>query len=83
MNEYRPHQARETLIAMMEAQVERAKEETRRAREMSAKVKAVLQGLAVEVRDGEASVEQEREAEVDDSEEKMVWEVIEKEVGIF
>lgn len=66
---------------MMEAQVDRAKEETRRAREMGAKVKAVLEGLAVEVRDGEAAVEREGDEEVDDVEERMVWEAVGKEVG--
>lgn len=45
MNDYRPHQARETLIAMMEAQVTKGQEEGRGAREMGARVKAVLEGL--------------------------------------
>lgn len=45
INEYRPHQARETLIKKMEEQVERKKREIEGVRKMSEKVRSVLDGF--------------------------------------
>lgn len=85
MNEYRPHQARETLIMMMEGQVERCREETRVGRGVRERVKGVLGGLGVvpdagwggggmrEIGGGKNRGREE--------EEKRVWEVLEREVG--
>lgn len=79
INEYRPHQARETLIVMMEGQIKRAREEGRGAREMVERVKTVLSGLARgdEDRYGDLGREEGRE----EGEERSVWEVVGREVG--
>jgi mediator of RNA polymerase II transcription subunit 7 len=45
INEYRPHQARETLIGLMEQQVERKKAEVEGVKKMAAKVKETLEGF--------------------------------------
>lgn len=59
INEYRPHQARETLIRIMEEQVGRKKAEVQGIRDMHGKVEAVLEGFGKAV-NGETG--QEREA---------------------
>lgn len=46
INEYRPHQARETLIRLMEQQVERKKAEVEGVRAMTAKVTQTLDSFA-------------------------------------
>lgn len=79
VNEYRPHQARETLIVMMEEQVKRAREEGKGAREMVARVKTVLGELASGDVDGDGELGYEEEKE--EGEERRVWEVVGKEVG--
>ncbi len=79
VNEYRPHQARETLIVMMEGQVKRAREEGRGAREMVERVKTVLRGLARGDGDGEGVLG--REEGKEEGEERRVWEVVGREVG--
>ena len=48
INEYRPHQARETLIRKMEAQVLRKKAEIESVRKMGERVRAVLDGFEKE-----------------------------------
>jgi mediator of RNA polymerase II transcription subunit 7 len=45
LNEYRPHQARESLILMMQDQLERSKAETEGILRMKAEVETVLAGL--------------------------------------
>ncbi|KAI4226951.1 MAG: hypothetical protein L6R36_002765 [Xanthoria steineri] len=99
VNEYRPHQARETLIQMMEEQVERCRAETKGCKDVCAKVRKVVED--VESRE-EASrkvtttgVEEEEEvhrpsmksrgdeALGGEGMEKKVWDIIEKEVGDF
>lgn len=49
INEYRPHQARETLIREMERQVERKKREIEGVRKMEERVGEVLEGFGREV----------------------------------
>jgi mediator of RNA polymerase II transcription subunit 7 len=49
INEYRPHQARETLIREMERQVERKKREIEGVRKMKERVGGVLDGFGREV----------------------------------
>lgn len=81
VNEYRPHQLRETLIAMMEAQVVRCREEGEKAREMGRRVKEVLEGMGGggwEERVGKMGNEGGDENE---EEERRVWEVVWREVG--
>jgi mediator of RNA polymerase II transcription subunit 7 len=45
INEYRPHQARETLIRLMEQQVERKRAEVEGVKRMAGKVKETLDGF--------------------------------------
>ncbi len=45
INEYRPHQARESLIAMMQAQLDRTRAETNAIRDARERVERVLEGL--------------------------------------
>ena len=53
LNEYRPHQARESAIATMQLHLERTRAETEEIRVQLAKAKDVLKGLAgVQVPDG-------------------------------
>ncbi|EPE25331.1 Mediator hinge subcomplex-like protein [Glarea lozoyensis ATCC 20868] len=56
INGYRPHQARESLILMMEEQLERSRAETRGIREGKEKVEVILEGLG-KVKMGEEVVE--------------------------
>ncbi|KAI9803569.1 MAG: hypothetical protein M1825_001912 [Sarcosagium campestre] len=51
LNEYRPHQARETLILMMEEQLAATRAETARLREAKASVEDALKDLDTRVRD--------------------------------
>ncbi|CAG8953655.1 hypothetical protein HYFRA_00010114 [Hymenoscyphus fraxineus] len=46
LNEYRPHQARESLILMMQDQLEKSRAETKGIMEMKEKVEGILEGLA-------------------------------------
>ncbi|KAI9734000.1 MAG: Mediator of RNA polymerase II transcription subunit 7 [Cirrosporium novae-zelandiae] len=46
INVYRPHQARESLINIMEEELDRKREETKELREIKAKVESTLEGLA-------------------------------------
>lgn len=91
VNKYRPHQARETLIHMMEEQVERCKAETRACKDACERVRGVLEqteegkGLIQPVLGAEeksqSKVEKDRESKM--KAEKRIWEVIEQEVGSF
>lgn len=77
MNEYRPHQLRETLIASMEAQLARCRAEGARAREMAGRVRGVLEGVGRGVGEGEG----EGKGDAGEEEERRVWEVLGREVG--
>ncbi|KAI4139209.1 MAG: hypothetical protein L6R39_006416 [Caloplaca ligustica] len=91
VNEYRPHQARETLINLMEEQMERCKAETKACREACEQVRGVLE--KVEDGDGlvqpDSGVEKGDRGELGKSQdlkmvtEKKIWDVIQQEVGIF
>lgn len=50
LNLYRPHQSRESLIAMMEEQLEKAREEIQEMDEMKARVETYLRELEAEGR---------------------------------
>lgn len=88
INEYRPHQARESLILMMEAQIERCRAEVRGIGEVRARVEGILEGLG---REGGLGVgggvgEGGAEEEVGEEggrrgEERRVWEALERELG--
>lgn len=85
MNEYRPHQARETLIEMMEEQIRREREETKEAKEMVRRVRETLERIAADDNGDEKAMGMEDRGEenepVEDDEEKIVWRVLEREVG--
>ncbi|KAI9873281.1 MAG: Mediator of RNA polymerase II transcription subunit 7 [Pleopsidium flavum] len=85
INEYRPHQARETLIGMMEEQVERCRGEVRGVREMREKVEGILEGLGRGGAVGEEVVEveevEERKGRRRREEDRRVWEALERELG--
>ncbi|KAI0009359.1 MED7-domain-containing protein [Xylariaceae sp. FL0662B] len=56
INEYRPHQARESLIAMMQAQLDRTRAETNAIRDAKDKADRIMEGLgSLKVEDGLAS----------------------------
>lgn len=59
INEYRPHQARETLIREMERQVERKRGEVEGVRRMGERVREVLRGIGKGVVEAEAEAEAE------------------------
>ncbi|KAF2651531.1 mediator of RNA polymerase II transcription subunit 7 [Lophiostoma macrostomum CBS 122681] len=86
VNEYRPHQARETLINMMEDQLEKKKAEVEDVRQMKQKVEDVLAELARQGPDGAASAAQEENA-AQSAEEKRkhvqrdTWHVLDELLG--
>lgn len=86
INEYRPHQARETLIVMMEEQVERCRGEVNGVREMREKVEGILEGLRRDsgvrgLADGEEVTEVEKKARRRSEEDRRVWEALEMELA--
>lgn len=85
LNEYRPHQARESLILMMEEQLDRARSETAGIESMRVKVEGILSGLGqAKLADGEGEGEKEQEdggqAEEGDAE-VAIWEELRREFG--
>ncbi|KAI9834040.1 MAG: hypothetical protein M1819_003325 [Sarea resinae] len=83
INEYRPHQARESLIMMMEEQLERSRRETEGVRQIKEKVERILEelGKGADVSDeGMISGRSERtQAERRVDEQRRIWEALEKE----
>lgn len=85
LNEYRPHQARESLILMMEAQLARSKAETKGIEDMKAKVEGILAGL------GQANMGSEEVEEYKDDKKniedyngvKEVWDELHREYGLI
>ncbi|OAL52533.1 mediator of RNA polymerase II transcription subunit 7 [Pyrenochaeta sp. DS3sAY3a] len=61
INEYRPHQARETLIAKMEEQVQRKRGEVEGVRKISERVREVLRGFGAEAPGEEGGKQGERD----------------------
>lgn len=86
VNDYRPHQARETLIMMMEDQLERKKAEVEGIRKMRDKIDDMLDGLGQEglERAGEgntAEIVQPSQAERARQAQKEIWHALEEELG--
>lgn len=89
MNGYRPHQARETLILMLEEQLERVGGETKGIGEAVERARGVVEELSKEGAggggddrkggSGRRSVEGRKVRR--EREDKRVWEVLEREVG--
>jgi mediator of RNA polymerase II transcription subunit 7 len=86
INEYRPHQARQTLIAKMEEQVRKKKEEVEGVRRMGEKVREVLAGFGgVDGEDksgdgGEETIEDSIQSIQEDRRrvQKGMWEVVDE-----
>ncbi|KAL8765729.1 MAG: hypothetical protein Q9209_007294 [Squamulea sp. 1 TL-2023] len=93
VNEYRPHQARETLIHMMEEQIKRCKAETQGCRDVCDRVKKVIEDVESQEasRKPTAGLESVHPPTTRsgnktirvNATEKRIWEVIENEVGAF
>lgn len=84
LNEYRPHQARESLILMMEAQLARSKAETKGIESMKAKVEGILAGLG-QVNIGNEEVEEHKDDKTnleDYNGVKEVWDELHREYGV-
>ncbi|KAF1938719.1 hypothetical protein EJ02DRAFT_16353 [Clathrospora elynae] len=88
INEYRPHQARQTLIWKMEEQVKRKKEEIEGVRKAGGKVREVLeefarstgslvQGTGVEKKDDVVLPEQDRTGDA----QRLMWEAMDDILG--
>jgi mediator of RNA polymerase II transcription subunit 7 len=69
INEYRPHQARETLIREMERQVERKRKEIEGVKQMKERVSEVLEGFGRDV-PGEKTGETNEEPAISSEEER-------------
>ena len=67
INDYRPHQAREALIELMEGEIERCRKETKKAEEMGEAVKTVLESMA-RTAEVEGKIKEENEKETQDEE---------------
>lgn len=88
INGYRPHQARETLILMLEEQLQRVKGETKDIGEAVERARGVIEELSKE---GAGGVDDESKGSLGKSveererrrvwEDRRVWEVLEREVG--
>ena len=85
LNEYRPHQARESLILMMEEQLERARSETSGIEGMRVKVEGILSGLGqAKLTGGEGEGENGHglDGKAEDGDvEVAIWEELRREFG--
>ncbi|KAJ5081819.1 hypothetical protein NUU61_010083 [Penicillium alfredii] len=86
LNLYRPHQARESLIMMMEEQLDRTRDEIRQMDKAQAEIEAALNQLQVEGRQTGSAQQAAEEAgvsktqnsrAVDDS--RLIWDLLDKE----
>jgi len=79
LNEYRPHQARESLILLLEEQVAKSKAEIDGVMKMKEEVNRTLEGLSeLKGTDGEDNPEK-NEDKGTDAGSKDVWDALEKE----
>lgn len=85
LNLYRPHQARESLIMMMEEQLARSREEIKQMDKVKADIEGVLERLQTEgshtatAQPSNASQlkEQDRKA---DSDSRLIWDLLDQEI---
>ena len=94
VNQYRPHQARETLVQMMEEQVERCRVETQGCKDVCERVRKVVadvEGWEGSTMSKMAPEEEEHRPNIKSKEanlgvgaaEKRVWDIIKQEIGAF
>ncbi|QDS72095.1 hypothetical protein FKW77_003396 [Venturia effusa] len=88
INEYRPHQARESLILMMEKQIQKKRDEIDKVKSMKEKVDTLLTGLGKEELDGTPDTLLSNEgsiaisaAELWKREQRAVWNALDEELG--
>lgn len=84
MNGYRPHQARETLILMMEEQIEKVRGETRAVRESVGSAREVVEGLGrggEGVEDVGGRVGKDGGKRQMNTGERRIWELLDRDVG--
>ncbi|RFU30201.1 hypothetical protein B7463_g6140, partial [Scytalidium lignicola] len=81
LNEYRPHQARESLILLMQDQLDRSKTEIDGIMKMKEKVEGVLDGLAQTKIVDSTVARDESSIEIVSDSVKDVWDELEKEFG--
>ena len=86
INGYRPHQARETLILMMEEQLEMVRGETRSVRESVERARGVMEGLGKQDQDEDRMADRKgaegnRRKKMEERKTKRIWEVLERDVG--
>ncbi|QSZ35958.1 hypothetical protein DSL72_007080 [Monilinia vaccinii-corymbosi] len=81
LNEYRPHQARESLILMMQDQLDRSRAETEGIMKMKEKVEGLLEGFSqIKFADEDIVGSEIQEDSIEDDE-KDVWEQLDLEFG--
>ncbi|KAJ9300583.1 hypothetical protein DTO271G3_1747 [Paecilomyces variotii] len=89
LNLYRPHQARESLILMMEEQLQKTKEDIEEMDQVKAKVETILQQLKNEGSDADAASQFSREKMETDKElnkkaveyAQQIWQLLDEESG--
>ena len=86
INRYRPHQARETLILMMEEQLETVRGETRSVKDSVERARGVMQGLEKQAQDQDRmadgkDAESNRRKNMEERKTRRIWEILEREVG--
>ncbi|GAD97593.1 mediator of RNA polymerase II transcription subunit 7 [Paecilomyces variotii No. 5] len=89
LNLYRPHQARESLILMMEEQLHKTKEEIEEIDQVKTKVETILQQLKNEGNDADTASRSSRNRSEADKElnkkaveyAQQIWELLDDEIG--
>ena len=93
INEYRPHQARESLVLMMEDQIQQLKKETKRVQSTVGKAEELMEKLGSENRSRPAGdhdprsklngqgVGSQGSAQLSGNIDQNLWNMLEKEVG--
>ena len=91
INAWRPHQARESLIAMMEGQIEKIKSESERVRESVGSAKEVVEGIGKSVEGqeengtvsghGNRTIGDRGQTQKKRKKEETLWELIDRKVG--
>ncbi|KAL9098983.1 MAG: hypothetical protein Q9163_005451 [Psora crenata] len=88
INAWRPYQARETLMRMMEDQIMEIKAESQRVREGIGKTKEVIEGIANSTEKDKGKkdwsfAEEEAREKKDTERGKNLWKLIERDVGVI